>query len=134
MQAKPSVLIVNSDDEMAHWMSTILGSRGYAVRVAGDGQQAWQQIEWLPPDLLLIDMILPIFGGFHILQRLQARKMRNISTVLFCGMGQARHAHYARLLGAHACLQDPISKDELLELAQKFAPLDNLTDSWAFAS
>ncbi len=58
---------------------TVLGAEGYEVEIADNGQLAIEKIESNPPDLILLDVMMPDRNGYEVTQRI--RQNRNIPYV-----------------------------------------------------
>ena len=105
---RPHVLIVedSQDDQMLY--AYFLIKKGYHVTEACDGIEALDKARALLPDLILLDMWLPLLSGWDVVKQLNADELtKNIPVVVVTG-----HAGlYA--LQCHALLTKPCSLDEL---------------------
>lgn len=88
MSAK--ILIVDDDPITLSWLQAILEREGYAVRAASHGELALQQIAQDPPDLVVLDLILPDIDGLEVLRRLrQDPARRDLRVVILSVRGRA---------------------------------------------
>ncbi len=62
------ILIVEDDRDLNNAYSIILKNEGHEVIVAFDGQEALAKIKEFSPDLILLDLLMPIMGGLEFLQ------------------------------------------------------------------
>ncbi|MDY6783687.1 MAG: hybrid sensor histidine kinase/response regulator [Cyanobacteriota bacterium] len=70
--APPSdILVVDDEPNNLRVLSTILESSGYGVRQAIDGKTALKAIQVEPPDLILLDILMPELGGYDVCQQLK---------------------------------------------------------------
>jgi len=69
---KRRILIVDDNPDSATIMRSILEPRGYAVSVATRGVTALEMVQADPPDLLLLDVMMPEMSGFEVLQRIKS--------------------------------------------------------------
>jgi len=68
-----SILVVEDDEEISLFLEFLLGREGYQVSLAKDGHVAQHFIEHSdPPDLVLLDVMLPYVGGMHLLEQMRA--------------------------------------------------------------
>jgi CheY-like chemotaxis protein len=67
----PRVLLVEDDETSREMLSLRLELNGYEVEHAGDGQAALNCAAATPPDLILLDMNLPILDGWHVSRELK---------------------------------------------------------------
>ena len=69
----PKLLLVEDHEELWDFLSRRLRRRGFEVVLAHDGQQALDQASATSPDLMLLDMDLPIMDGWSVARTLRAR-------------------------------------------------------------
>lgn len=67
------LLIVEDHDELSDFLSRRLRRRGFEVCLARDGRQALDQVEAERPDLILLDMNLPVIDGWTVARTLRDR-------------------------------------------------------------
>jgi signal transduction histidine kinase/HAMP domain-containing protein len=67
----PCLLLVEDSEPAVIQMTEILAAQGYRVRVARDGQQAWEQIETALPDAVILDLTMPGVDGFQVLRAIR---------------------------------------------------------------
>jgi CheY-like chemotaxis protein len=65
------ILVAEDNPASSELMIEVLSGRGYELIEASDGQQALQKIEETKPDLVLLDIQLPILDGFAVLSQLR---------------------------------------------------------------
>ncbi len=65
------ILIVDDDDSVRDLLDFIVKKEGFKTETAVDGQEALDQARKHKPDLILLDLMLPKFGGFEIVRELQ---------------------------------------------------------------
>lgn len=68
-----SILIVEDDPGSAMAFEAMLTSQGYTVRVVGDTETGWHEIDRDMPTIALVDLHLPLADGVEFLQRLRSR-------------------------------------------------------------
>lgn len=85
---KPSdklVLIVDDDDSVRELIEFIVKKEGFRIEKAADGEEALAKAKAVSPDLILLDLMLPKFGGFEILRELQNDETSSIPIVIITG-------------------------------------------------
>ena len=93
---KKEILLVEDDDAMREMLATALRMTGYHVRTASDGLAGLRLLEAYEPDVVVLDLGLPIATGFDVLQELRAvAKTRLTPVIAISGMDEhlkvARH-------------------------------------------
>jgi two-component system response regulator VicR len=79
------VLVVDDDDDLRDLLALIVTREGFDAETAWDGKQAVEMIESRPPDLVILDLMLPRYGGFEILRRLQQGPLSTLPIVVVTG-------------------------------------------------
>ncbi|MBL7062785.1 MAG: response regulator [Anaerolineae bacterium] len=114
---EPTVLMIEDDAEGARLMKRTLGPRGYRVLVASDGLQGLEMAHADPPDLILLDLLLPGMDGLEILSRLRTDpQTADVPVVVISSSDQPTDQHTAAEIGADAYLIKPYGLAELLAL------------------
>src|SRR5688572_18096686 len=104
-----SVLIVDDDREIRELFTTILRMAGFEVRSAIDGTGALQQVEDRYPDVVVLDLGLPLMGGIAVHEELQSRaETRDLPVVIVTGTDV--DSPYP----AYATLRKPVDPDRLV--------------------
>jgi len=101
---KPRILIVEDEPDLAGILSDYLQFEGLEVTIIADGLVAMNVLEETPPDLLLLDLMLPAMDGLSILQKLR------ISSSLPVILITAKVEEIDRLIGLEAGADDYICK------------------------
>ena len=71
------ILVVDDEEQLALALRIRLQSRGYEVTTAGDGRQALELIERHQPDLVILDVLMPVMDGYTCLREINSRFGRN---------------------------------------------------------
>jgi PAS domain S-box-containing protein len=124
-QAIPRILVVDDHYENRDWLQKLLGSIGFSVRGADNGEMAIQIWQDWHPELILMDMHMPVMDGLVATQKIkltpQGRKTIVIALTA-SALGEDRRA--VSESGADDFLSKPCHEDELLE---RMRQLLNLT-------
>jgi len=95
------ILIVEDDDFLVQMYATKLEMQGYDVMTAGDGKQALKLIAKKKPDLILLDLNLPIMDGFQVLEQLKSNAAtKDIPVLILTNYGQKENIDKCLSLGA----------------------------------
>lgn len=79
------ILIIDDDDGVRELLTFLVKKGGYRAECAVDGEEGYQKAERLKPDLILLDLMMPRYGGFEVLRRLQAGELSRIPIVVVTG-------------------------------------------------
>ena len=113
MPAKKTTIVAADDDpQLLRLMTRNLQLEGYDVLGASDGQQALELIESNPPDLVLLDVMMPKMDGFTVCYRV--REFSAVPIIIVTARGQDQDKVRGLDLGADDYLTKPFSVDELL--------------------
>ncbi len=106
---KPVVLVVDDTPENLALMSALLRDE-YVVRVANSGERALRLAQDKPPDLILLDVMMPGMDGYEVLRQLQAApSTRGIPVVFLTARGDVEDEKRGLELGAVDYIAKPIS-------------------------
>lgn len=93
---------------------------GWMVQTAANGQEALERVNTGPPDLVLLDYMMPVMNGRTF--GLEVRKHPHHSTLPIVLMSAAPNAdEVCEAIGARACLRKPFNIDELAEIVHHIA-------------
>ncbi len=108
------ILIVDDEANIRLMLRTALRTSGYDVIEAGDGREAIRMIEHDAPDLVVLDVSMPVLDGMGVLRELRTMKVSpKPRVVVLTAFGSIPLAVQATRLGAVDFLEKPISPDEL---------------------
>lgn len=83
----PNILLIEDDEMLASMYQERLSEEGYAVNIAGDGEEALEKATG-KPDLILLDIMLPKLNGFEVLKRLKENQTtRHIPVIILTNLG-----------------------------------------------
>ncbi len=111
------ILIVDDHPEITAMVAEALTDEGYQVRIAHDGRAAMTEIERRRPDLLLLDVAMPLMTGDQVLAQLRGQGQRDLPVIL---MTADRSPERFRALGANQLLRKPFDLGRLLQLVNRF--------------
>lgn len=109
---KTTILTADDDPQLLRLVSRNLQLDGYDVLTAADGQQALELIEARSPDLVLLDVMMPILDGFAVCQRV--REFSSVPIIILTARGNDQDKIRGLDLGADDYLTKPFSVDEFL--------------------
>jgi chemosensory pili system protein ChpA (sensor histidine kinase/response regulator) len=115
-----AILLVEDDPLIREIFAKVLERAGYRVAVARDGLQALHSLWQHSPDLIVLDLCLPVLPGLEVLQRLAQEECDHRPPVIaITARPEQEVAQRARECGAAACLHKPFRPRTLLELVRR---------------
>jgi DNA-binding response OmpR family regulator len=110
-----TILIADDEPNIVISLEYLLEHAGYQVQVARDGQEALDAIARQPPDLVLLDVMLPRVSGFDVCQKIRENPAwQHIRVVILSAKGREVEMSKGLALGAHAYITKPFSTQNLL--------------------
>lgn len=79
------ILIVDDDDSVQKLFIHVLGREGFRLDSAMDGEEALRKVDQISPSLVLLDLMLPRYGGFEVLRQLQAGEHAKMPIIVITG-------------------------------------------------
>jgi two-component system KDP operon response regulator KdpE len=111
-EAKQRILVVDDEPQLTRVLLRSLTSKGYDVRIAGDGEFALQTFHDWTPSLVITDLAMPNMGGLELCRRL--REISDIPIVVLSVRGEEKTKVEALDAGADDYVTKPFGMDELL--------------------
>ena len=95
------ILVAEDDKFLANAYRVKLNKAGYEIKIVSDGQEAIDSLETFTPDVILLDLIMPIKDGFVVLEELKkSDKWKNIPVIVASNLGQKEDIDRGMALGA----------------------------------
>ncbi len=110
------VLIVDDDRDVLESIDAAFRAEGAQTLLASDGNKAVDLCRDDPPDLVVLDMMLPGRSGFLALERIKGREDSPLVIMVTANEGK-RHQAYAESLGVDGYLLKPVPLEKLLDAA-----------------
>ena len=109
------ILIVEDDPDIAHLVARYLDKAGFLTERAASGRDALQAIAVKPPDLLVLDLMLPHVDGLEVCRRVRANEATAaIPIIMLTARAEESERIVGLELGADDYLAKPFSPNELV--------------------
>lgn len=110
-----TILVVDDTHVSRKLLSDFLTAKGYRVHPADGGESALALAEACPPDLILLDLMMPGMSGFEVLHRLKVReRTRDIPVIFLSATNETAQRIEGLQLGAVDFISKPFQAEELL--------------------
>ena len=110
--ARARVLVVDDEPQILRSLSIVLRGAGYAVEAAATGADALAALEARPPDVVVLDLVLPDGNGLDVCREI--RRWSRLPIVVLSAVGDEREKVRALDAGADDYVTKPFGTDELL--------------------
>ncbi|NJR22273.1 MAG: response regulator [Richelia sp. CSU_2_1] len=122
-----NILVVDDTPENLRLLSTMLTQRGYAPRCVINGQMALRACNSNPPDLILLDIMMPQMNGYEVCQHLKAEaKTREIPVIFISAKDEVFDKVNAFAVGAVDYISKPFQFEEVLARIESHLTLRKL--------
>jgi diguanylate cyclase (GGDEF)-like protein len=129
MADRQKILVVDDSKTQLDWVHQVLLREGFDVRTAADGKEAIRKVRSEPPDLVLLDMVLPDMDGLEVLRIVKARADEHFIPVIILSVRADLDSKVAGLrIGADDFLAKPFAEAELLARCAAMLRIKKLQD------
>jgi twitching motility two-component system response regulator PilH len=116
-----NILLVDDSKTELHFLSDLLGKRGYTVRTAENGEEALRRLGEHKPDLILMDVVMPGQNGFQLTRAITRDPAFSDVPVIMCtSKNQETDKVWGMRQGARDYVVKPVDGDELVAKIRAF--------------
>ena len=109
------ILVADDEPNIVVALEYLLRRSGYEVQVARSGDEALKMVEAAPPDLVLLDVMMPLRSGYEVCRLLRERpEWRDIKIVMLSAKGRDAEVAKGLTFGADLYITKPFSTSELM--------------------
>jgi CheY-like chemotaxis protein len=127
MASRKKILIVDDEEDIRTYLSTLLGDEGFETLLAKDGEEAWKQVGANSPDLITLDISMPEKSGIKFYREMKAdNRWKKIPIIIVTGVSEdmrkflsSRH----QVPPPEGYLSKPVNREEILALIQKLTAI-----------
>jgi two-component system, cell cycle response regulator DivK len=118
-----TIMVADSDADNLYLLRSLLELKGFHVLLATDGQEAIDTAVRKRPDLVLIQLKLPVVSGFTVIRRIRrCAALRDVPIIAISFSNATANRNVAMAAGCNAHIEDPIEFDVLDELIDRLLP------------
>jgi twitching motility two-component system response regulator PilH len=115
------ILLVDDSKTELHYMSDLLGKRGYSVRTAENGEEAMRRLGEERPDLILMDVVMPGQNGFQLTRAItRDPRFASVPVIMCTSKNQETDKVWGMRQGARDYIVKPVNADELVAKIHAF--------------
>ncbi|MBC8459302.1 MAG: two-component system response regulator [Deltaproteobacteria bacterium] len=129
MEKRSKVLVVDDEEKNLRLMEALLLPMGYEVIMANNGEEALEKVQEIPPDVILLDIMMPKMDGFEVARRLKEEEDTSIiPIVMVTALREVDDRVKALEVGADDFLSKPVDKTELKARVQSLLKVKAYND------
>jgi len=123
------ILVVDDTPKNVKLLADLLSVKGYDVETAASGQEALEKIHQVPPDLVLLDVVMPQMSGYEVCRRIRGNPQTDrLPVVLVTALDPGEERVKGIEAGADDFLSKPINQPELLARVRSLLRIKSLYD------
>jgi CheY-like chemotaxis protein len=120
MKRKKLILIVEDEIILQDAYKMVLSSGGYEVHAASNGVEGLKKLKKLNPDLILLDIFMPIMDGREFLRNVDLEEFKDTKVIVYTNLSDQQTEHEMKELGAHAFyVKSSMTPSDLLGVVAK---------------
>jgi len=121
-QKKQYVLVIEDNEILGELIVKALDTEGYEAAQCRDGEAGWQSLQAREPDMLLLDIVLPIKSGYEILEDMnKVGMLARVPTIIVSNSGEPVQVSRSLALGVRDYIvKSDLSVDEVLAKVKKY--------------
>ena len=114
---KKRILVVEDEESLLKLESILLTSKGYSVTGVMDGKAAIASIDADPPDLVILDVMLPGIDGFEVCRQIKGNEAtKHIPVIMLTAKKSVNDINLGAEVGAEAYLTKPFKSAHVMEV------------------
>lgn len=116
---KLDVLVVDDQPGVRYLLNIVIEEAGHRVRTAQNGLEAIDAVRSAPPDLVFMDVRMPLMGGLEALGKIKMLSPKTQVVIMTAYISDETVVH-ALQKGAHCCIAKPFDVDEIKQFVDEF--------------
>lgn len=116
----PTILLVDDQPQISKILNDVLSKKGFTIAMAFNGEVAYQKALELKPNLIIMDIMMPVLSGFDAARKIKSHdELKGIPIIFLTAKGQDSDKEEAEALGAAGFVTKPFSPKFLLSLVEE---------------
>ena len=121
------VLVIDDEENLRHYLQTVLGEEGYHVETASDGKGAIEKMQGGTWDIILCDIRMPVMDGMTFLKEVTKKGLEG-TIIMMSAYGTVDTAVEAMKIGAYDYISKPFNADEIILTLKKAEERERLRE------
>jgi twitching motility two-component system response regulator PilG len=117
---KKRILIVEDEESLLKLESILLSSKGYNVTGVMDGKSALEEVQANKPDLVILDIMLPVIDGFEVCRQIKENSETcHIPVIMLTAKKNSQDFAHGQQVGSDAYITKPFKSSKVLDTIQE---------------
>ena len=109
------ILIADDNENIREALTYLLEDEGYKLWLAKDGADALKQVREIRPDILFLDIMMPVMNGYDVCRAIKADpELKDTYVIMLTAKGQVAEQERGKEVGANEYIVKPFSPMEIL--------------------
>ena len=117
------ILLVDNDESMLDVLTIVLKGCGYKLLVARDGLEAMRSVQEQEPDLIIMELMLPVLDGPRLLRWLRGQQDSTLPVMVLTALDRSAAQDTVAGLGVDELIYKPVGRSELVKRVRKMLPV-----------
>ncbi|MDI6793899.1 MAG: response regulator [bacterium] len=128
---EPKILVVDDDADIVEVLKLLLEAKGYQVTEAFNGKQGLDKVHEQRPDLVLLDIMMPVMDGWEVCRKLKAcKKTADIPVAILTARTEEEDKERAQKEGAADYITKPFKMEDFIRRVEKLLKGSDLSGNW----
>ena len=114
------ILVIDDDDKIRKMLTFLFLAKGFAVGSAEDGLEALKVADDLVPDVIIVDLMMPVMDGFEFCKRIREKaSFRNVPLIVLSALTVSEYREKIGSLDVYACIEKPFRSADIVQKAEE---------------
>lgn len=114
------VLVIDDDDKIRKMLTFLFLAKGFEVGSAENGLEALKVAEDLVPDVIIVDLMMPVMDGFEFCKRVREKSIfREVPLIVLSALTASEYREKIGPLDVYACVEKPFRSADIVQKAEE---------------
>ena len=114
------ILVIDDDDKIRKMLTFLFLAKGFDVDSAENGLKALEVAEELVPDVIIVDLMMPVMDGFEFCKRIRERALfKSVPLIVLSALTASEYREKIGPLDVYACIEKPFRSADIVQKAEE---------------
>lgn len=114
------VLVIDDDDKIRKMLTFLFLAKGFSVSNAENGLEALKVAEDLVPDVIIVDLMMPVMDGFEFCKRIREKALfKGVPLIVLSALTASEYREKIGPLDVYACIEKPFRSADIVQKAEE---------------